>query len=45
MPSQIDALETDYQSNAYPDLTRRQFLARALGIDARQVQVWFQNRR
>jgi len=48
IPSEVQrtTLETSYSSaGAFPDLERRQFLAGLLGIDTRQVQVWFQNRR
>jgi len=38
-------LEASYKINEFPDLEARSFLARELGIEARQVQVWFQNRR
>ena len=38
-------LETAYANSAFPDLVARQSLANELNIEARQVQVWFQNRR
>ena len=43
--AQISVLEDNYQRNAYPDGELRATLAMALGIEARQVQVWLQNRR
>ena len=38
-------LENSYANSAFPDLAARQALANDLSIEARQVQVWFQNRR
>lgn len=38
-------LETIFKADSFPKFTVRQSLATQLGIDARQVQIWFQNRR
>ena len=42
---QIDYLETEYAGNHYPTQEHRTTIAHSIGIDPRQVQVWFQNRR
>ena len=42
---QINVLESSYQHNPYPDSELCVLLAQQLGIEAHQVQVWFQNRR
>lgn len=43
--AQRTILENSYKLSEFPDLEARNFLAQQLGIEARQVQVWFQNRR
>ena len=43
--AQRRTLEAQYEIGAFPDLNRRNTLAAELGLQARQVQVWFQNRR
>ena len=35
----------DYEYNKLPDAAERETIAKAVGLPARQVQVWFQNRR
>ena len=40
-----DALERLYAANPFPDTAARLALANEVNIDARQVQVWFQNKR
>ena len=40
-----DALETLYAANPFPDMAARLALANEVNIDARQVQIWFQNKR
>ena len=40
-----DALETLYAENSFPDVAARQALADEQNIEARQVQIWFQNKR
>lgn len=40
-----DALETLYAATSFPDMATRQALANQLNIEARQVQIWFQNKR
>ena len=39
--AQRRTLETQYAIGAFPDLKRRTSLAAELGLQARQVQVWF----
>jgi hypothetical protein len=36
---------TDYQANKFPSAQERDALGEAIGLPARNVQVWFQNRR
>eukprot|EP00322_Chrysochromulina_rotalis_P000270 CAMPEP_0115849252 /NCGR_PEP_ID=MMETSP0287-20121206/11353_1 /TAXON_ID=412157 /ORGANISM="Chrysochromulina rotalis, Strain UIO044" /LENGTH=660 /DNA_ID=CAMNT_0003303213 /DNA_START=76 /DNA_END=2059 /DNA_ORIENTATION=- len=43
--SALYLLEQVYKIENYPSLQMRQRLAMDLGVSARQVQVWFQNRR
>ena len=38
-------LETIFSADSFPTFTVRNQLAEQLGIDSRQVQIWFQNRR
>ena len=38
-------LETIFTADSFPTFSVRSQLAEQLGIDARQVQIWFQNRR
>jgi Homeodomain-containing transcription factor len=38
-------LETIFSADSFPTLAVRNQLASQLGIDPRQVQIWFQNRR
>ncbi|KAL1507464.1 hypothetical protein AB1Y20_008300 [Prymnesium parvum] len=38
-------LETIFSADSFPTFTVRNHLAEQLGIDSRQVQIWFQNRR
>lgn len=38
-------LETIFSADSFPTFSVRTQLAQQLGIDARQVQIWFQNRR
>ena len=38
-------LETIFSAYSFPTFTVRNQLAEQLGIDSRQVQIWFQNRR
>ena len=35
----------DYEINKMPDVKERDAIAEAVGLSARSVQVWFQNRR
>jgi len=43
--AQLGMLEACYSINAYPSHDTRTHVAVSLGIEPRQVQVWFQNRR
>ncbi|XP_072151392.1 homeobox-leucine zipper protein ROC6 [Setaria viridis] len=42
---QIEQLESLFQVSAHPDDPTRQELADKIGLEARQVKFWFQNRR
>ncbi|XP_022684240.1 homeobox-leucine zipper protein MERISTEM L1-like [Setaria italica] len=42
---QIEQLESLFQLSAHPDDPTRQELADKIGLEARQVKFWFQNRR
>lgn len=42
---QIDSLQAAFLENEMLDAARRQMLADELGLAARQIHVWFQNRR
>ena len=41
----LELLEQAYELDSFPSLFARQRLADEMGVSARQVQVWFQNRR
>lgn len=43
--NQRHLLETIFSADSFPTYTVRLQLAQQLGIEARQVQIWFQNRR
>lgn len=42
---QIKSLETTFESEARPELHLKQHLANKLGLQPRQVAIWFQNKR
>lgn len=42
---QLDILEKRFLTNPRPDARLRKFLAEQLGMSARSIQIWFQNRR
>ncbi|ESO01847.1 hypothetical protein HELRODRAFT_106340 [Helobdella robusta] len=43
--AQLQALKTSYMSNPRPDARERERLSSVLGLKARVIRVWFQNRR
>lgn len=43
--SQLKALQSIFESTAFPSTVLRENLARQLGMTPRTVQIWFQNRR
>ncbi|GAA97096.1 uncharacterized protein L969DRAFT_54098 [Mixia osmundae IAM 14324] len=43
--AQLKVLEAQFDVNCKPDVSRRKEIAAQLGMTAREVQVWFQNRR
>ncbi|PIN04145.1 hypothetical protein CDL12_23320 [Handroanthus impetiginosus] len=42
---QIKSLETTFETEARPELRLKQHLANKLGLQPRQVAIWFQNKR
>lgn len=44
-PEQLRILQKAFQVDPMPNSTSRQLLSKKLGMNARAVQVWFQNRR
>ena len=44
-PEQLDRLETDFLKSEFAVADRKDALARELGVPARTVALWFQNRR
>ncbi|GAA5908402.1 hypothetical protein JCM6882_007927 [Rhodosporidiobolus microsporus] len=44
-PAELAILESEYRSNPRPDPLERARIAERLGMTARAVQVWYQNRR
>ncbi|KAL1531440.1 homeobox-leucine zipper protein ANTHOCYANINLESS 2-like isoform X2 [Salvia divinorum] len=44
-PFQIQELEASFKDNPHPDEKSRLELGKRLGLDAKQVKFWFQNRR
>ncbi|XP_022855304.1 homeobox-leucine zipper protein ATHB-12-like isoform X2 [Olea europaea var. sylvestris] len=42
---QIKSLETTFEVESRPELRMKQHLAKKLGLQPRQVAIWFQNRR
>uniref|UniRef100_A0ACD5XSP7 Uncharacterized protein n=1 Tax=Avena sativa TaxID=4498 RepID=A0ACD5XSP7_AVESA len=44
-PRQIQTLETMFKECPHPDENQRAQLSRELGLEARQIKFWFQNRR
>ena len=41
----LEVLEREYKTEPFPSLETRRELSRKLNVSARQVQVWFQNKR
>ncbi|TNY17874.1 homeobox domain-containing protein, partial [Rhodotorula diobovata] len=44
-PAELNILEHEFRSNMRPDPLERARIAERLGMTARAVQVWYQNRR
>ncbi|GAA6001155.1 hypothetical protein JCM10207_007436 [Rhodosporidiobolus poonsookiae] len=44
-PAELNVLESEFRSNPRPDPLERARIATELGMTARAVQVWYQNRR
>ncbi|KAI0833732.1 homeobox-domain-containing protein [Trametes gibbosa] len=44
-PEQLEKLEEFFAADQSPTAARRRDIARELGLDERQTQIWFQNRR
>lgn len=44
-PEQLDLLEQMFQTNTMPNQQTRVQLAAELGMSARRIQIWFQNKR
>ena len=44
-PTQLAHLERAYAQDRSLDATRRKEISEALGMEERQTQIWFQNRR
>ncbi|GFP89301.1 homeobox-leucine zipper protein athb-7 [Phtheirospermum japonicum] len=42
---QVKSLETTYEAESRPELRLKQHLANKLGLQPRQVAIWFQNKR
>jgi len=42
---QLRKLRDEFESNKYLSETRRQTLARELGLNESQIKIWFQNKR